>query len=206
MKLQTEQMEGKPITCKQAAFVMKDASVPLDGCCPTNTAAAHHGSLHQAPHTHKPPPLLTAVQQLDPWGALLAKMPTHSTPWCQNTEHSGITETAQSKINRQTCQNHTALQSDLYLYFQKEWVIDLRQFRCQVPSLLGNVSWSYRCTYIPTFHSLPLHTSWTVKNTELLSKVDQNIYGNIEVVNSLGSIIACNLYKILVLWQAKKQY
>lgn len=27
MKLQTEQMEGKPITCKQAAFVMKDASV-----------------------------------------------------------------------------------------------------------------------------------------------------------------------------------
>lgn len=86
-------MAAKPITCKQASFVMKDASVRLDGCCPTSTAAAQRGALHQAPHPPKPPPPLTTVQQLDPRGALLADMPTHCTPWCQNTARRGITQT-----------------------------------------------------------------------------------------------------------------
>lgn len=49
----------------------------------------------------EPPPTLTTVQQLDPQGALLASTPTHSTPWCQNTEHSGIAQTALSWANRQ---------------------------------------------------------------------------------------------------------
>lgn len=49
-----------------------------------------------------PPPSRT-VQQLDPWGALLANTPTHRTPWCQNTEHSGFAKSAeqsQTKVVR----------------------------------------------------------------------------------------------------------
>lgn len=76
---------------------MKDASVGLDGCCPTNTAAAQRGSLHQAPHPPKPPPLLTAVQQLDPRGALLADMPTHT------AHHGARTQRAQASHKRQQC-------------------------------------------------------------------------------------------------------
>lgn len=54
-------------------------------------------------------PTLTPVQQLDPWGTLLASTPTHSTPWCQNTEHSGIAQTAQSRANRQKLSKITQL-------------------------------------------------------------------------------------------------
>lgn len=86
--------DAKHITCKQSSFVMKDTSVH------THTHTAAH--CHQAPHPTNPPPLLTTVQQLDHCGALLAKMPTHSTPWCQNTVHSYISRQAQSKANRQT--------------------------------------------------------------------------------------------------------
>lgn len=104
MKLQREQMEGKPITCKQTPrvfffLVIKDASVLLDGFCPTHTAA----KLAAVRRIRHPPPS-TTVQQLwddDPRGALLASTPTRGTPWCQNKEHSGTAQTARSRANRQ---------------------------------------------------------------------------------------------------------
>lgn len=95
-------------------FVMKDASVWLDGGCPTHTAAAHHAPGIRSPRPPpNPPPLSTTVQQQDPWGALLARTPTHGTPWCQNTEHSGITQTAQSRANRQKLSKITRLCSQI---------------------------------------------------------------------------------------------
>lgn len=70
-------------------FVMTDISVNLDGSTQQTPARMH--ALQQLTVDHlTPPPLLTTVQQLNLCGAPLAKMPTHSTPWCQNTEHSNI--------------------------------------------------------------------------------------------------------------------
>lgn len=88
---------------------MKDSSVktgwllPNTHCCSSPWLSASDPppplSLPNLPP--KPPPPSTTVQQLDPRGDLLASMPTHSTPWCQNREHSGIAQTVLSKANRQ---------------------------------------------------------------------------------------------------------
>lgn len=138
---------------------MKDASVRLDGCCPTHTAA----SLHQAHPTPRkpppPPPPSPTVQQLDPWGALLASTPTRGTPWCQNTEHSGIAQTARSRANRQKLSKTAQLCSQISTCLPANrhvWSIRVISDakRCV---LLVDLPWLCPHTGILTSDSLPIH-------------------------------------------------
>lgn len=85
MRLQSEQMERKPVTCKHCSLSLFLLGKPplLDWM-----AAAQHTLLQLT--MSPPPPPSTTVQQLDPWGTLLASTPTHEAHYRARTQSTPL--------------------------------------------------------------------------------------------------------------------